>query len=1271
MNSGFDVYPDGLVYVDKDHIVAVHPADANAPTGFDGPVVATAGTLYPGFIDLDNHLPYGILPLWDVPKRFANRNQMSSHPEYRRTISWPMMVLGQTPQLAGAIAVYAQCKCLFSGVTTSQGLSLFSNAGLRRYHRGWLRNLHKTDDPLLPKATARIIDVSPGDAPKVLHSLQKATCLLMHLADGVDESAHRQFELLALSDGRWAISSALAAVHCTALGKKDYAILAENAASMVWTPFHDLLLYGVSADIRSASEAGVQIALASVGSPWGSKNLLGELKVARLLSEQLDGLFDDRALLAMATCNPAHILKWDRALGSIEPGKRADLVVLSGQDGDPYERPFLVDEQAIILTVVNGIARYGAPEQMGRLKAVADRVLGQQEGPATVRVGSAERALDLRLMQGDEIIPSMSFTEASERLAEGMQDVEALARAAGAEGGKRSRTKTSPVSEGQPVEWRLDGVSVAELATDDIPRSLSLDPPTVADDPDFFDRIARQVNLPNYLKEGLPRLYCRPPALLRGGYKTDAICVEDEDELGISAEVNMLCSVMASADIRPPLSIGLFGAWGTGKSFFMREMQRRIAYMEQNDSASCKGIVQIRFNAWHYADASLWPSLAVEIFERIADPEPITREQIDQHDKQMGEEVAARALRRKKLREQLEVFQEVKADVDRNLGELLEQKQRLNENLDRARQERLDKARELGAVKARRLLDALSEDQEAQKLRDSAAEKLGVQLAWSEMSAIASDMRRLGATAGVIWRRLAAGRTATPTLLMTMAFVVAVAAGLVLLASPALEKLLSLVPLGAASLLLRTLAPRVRRVLEEVQQGLAFLDRAIARAEQVEAEFIGRLSRQEIELQTKMSILNRREEEFQGQLRSLHDRETEVRREVSDLEEGKRLYAFLAERVASTDYQRQLGVISMIRRDFAKLDNLLLCQRAGTIKTLPRVERIILYIDDLDRCEPGRVVEVLQAVHLLMALPLFIVVVAVDPWWLLRSLRQRYRSILAPTTGQAGTASEELLATPRQYLEKVFQIAFTLPAMTDKGFARLVASFAPRTQPAHGDPLELPGESEAPNVEPGTPASPTPEAPLAPTGAGVTRGSIHVEAGSAADRVVSAQSSDIDLTDTEVRFAMRLRPLVDTPRSTKRLINCYRLLRATRYTGTVSAFLGREGVGGEHQAVLQLLAIMGGFPVLADGVMAALERAPARLPWSKFVAAMEPHPFTRRDSSRGMIGNGIVGATGHLTEDWHKLHVALGRVLPHVTLVDDIRTYKVWAPIVARFSFLL
>ena len=108
-----------------------------------------------------------------------------------------------------------------------------------------------------------------------------------------------------------------------------------------------------------------------------------------------------------------------------------------------------------------------------------------------------------------------------------------------------------------------------------------------------------------------------------------------------------------------------------------------------------------------------------------------------------------------------------------------------------------------------------------------------------------------------------------------------------------------------------------------------------------------------------------------------------------------------------------------------------------------KVERIILYVDDLDRCPDKKVVEVLEAVHLLLAYPLFVVVVGVDPRWLAYSLTSIY-PVLKETASQSGDAagprgSADLWRpTPQNYLEKIFQIPFSLRPMTRTGYGKLV-----------------------------------------------------------------------------------------------------------------------------------------------------------------------------------------------------------------------------------------
>ncbi|MGH9766881.1 MAG: P-loop NTPase fold protein, partial [Blastocatellia bacterium] len=108
------------------------------------------------------------------------------------------------------------------------------------------------------------------------------------------------------------------------------------------------------------------------------------------------------------------------------------------------------------------------------------------------------------------------------------------------------------------------------------------------------------------------------------GYWSDAAKGKDlKDLLGISREVETLCSVLAAKDVKPPLSLGLFGDWGSGKSFFMGEMEKRIKSLKEEakndpDSPYCREIVQLWFNAWHYIDTELWASLATEIFDGLA-----------------------------------------------------------------------------------------------------------------------------------------------------------------------------------------------------------------------------------------------------------------------------------------------------------------------------------------------------------------------------------------------------------------------------------------------------------------------------------------------------------------------------------------------------------------------------------------------------------------------------------------------------------------------------
>ncbi len=537
MDDAFTVRNDAVIYIDRGAIVAIQDRAQAPPAGFeDIPRARSGGTLYPGLIELHNHLSYNALPLWSpVPKLFQHRGQWPDHPDYRKLISGPMRIVGEyrdaqgKPALLAPLVRYVECKCLLGGVTTTQGIMLSSNAGVQRFYRGIVRNVERTDDPALSAAAARIPDIDAKDARAFLTRLDKEdSCFLLHLSEGVtregqaDSIARRHFLALEVARDEWALNDRFAGIHAAGLLPEDFEILGEHGGSMVWSPLSNLLLYGETARVDAARRAGVRIALGSDWSPSGSKNLLGEIKVAWLYSQHvLGGALSARDIVAMATRDAAAILKWQAALGTLEAGKRADLLMIEGTKGDPYEALVKAAETSIRLVMINGIARYGTPALMKALAPPGEKL----------RVGGRERALFLGQENGDPDVAAVSLSTARAALRAAFRDLPDLAREL-----EKPKPRLARARDAEPVVWSLALDEIQETGidlrprlpfngpgdftgpdTNAVPRAaallstilqpIELDPLTVVDDRNFLAQIASAQNLPAAVRAGLADLY--------------------------------------------------------------------------------------------------------------------------------------------------------------------------------------------------------------------------------------------------------------------------------------------------------------------------------------------------------------------------------------------------------------------------------------------------------------------------------------------------------------------------------------------------------------------------------------------------------------------------------------------------------------------------------------------------------------------------------------------------------------------------------------------
>ncbi len=533
MDSNATVLADGVVWIADAAIAAITEAAAAAPAGFEGVApLDTAGTVLPGLIELHNHTAYNVLPLWQVPQRYPNRDTWGNSAQYHQLVTAPMKTIGEATELLPALVRYVECKALVGGVTTTQGIALFSAPGVRRYYRGIVRNVEQTGEPTLPEAGSRIADVDARNPQAFLTEIEQKTCFVLHLSEGTDAAAHKHFEALALGGGKWAIAPSLAGIHCVALKPADFEVLAAHGASMVWSPFSNLLLYGQTADIAGALAAGTteapfKIGLGSDWSPSGSKSLFGELKVARVYSQNNGNPLSDEQLVRLATLQAAQILGWDHELGSLEAGKRADLVVVAGQNDAEAVRPlFAGDERTIQLVAINGTPRYGTPTLM-----VTDG-----PGVETFTLGGEQRVLYLTQATGDPDVAALGLGQAKAKLEDALQNLKAMRLEQEAAQPSRAGPEplaAAPVTEPGhprlaldefehtdftqrphlPLAGALTGPSdrVPSLPPDAPLSSLlaptQLDPLSVADDPGWFEHVGSEQNLPSYLAPGVRALY--------------------------------------------------------------------------------------------------------------------------------------------------------------------------------------------------------------------------------------------------------------------------------------------------------------------------------------------------------------------------------------------------------------------------------------------------------------------------------------------------------------------------------------------------------------------------------------------------------------------------------------------------------------------------------------------------------------------------------------------------------------------------------------------
>ncbi|MFC2172566.1 amidohydrolase family protein [Acidobacteriota bacterium] len=365
------IYRGGEVLVDETGLIQYVGCSADRPPEHDAlasgatRIECAEGVVSPGLINAHDHLYYSQnFPFPATDERYDHRNDWRSDP----AVSSP-------PDSEQAAVTWTELRQVMIGTTAIAG------AG---YEIGFLRNLdpawdlHPYYDDLLWDVfpdyfnfTQIVTDTFPLEDSGEYQQHEDCSSYtylgrrkdeytdvyVPHVSEGVNAAAHNEFVCLSAVEDM--VNDTFAMVHGIALDAYDGETLAENGASVIWSPRSNISLYGNTAPVSMLKTQGVMLSLSTDWTPSGSMNLARELACADELNRKYyDDAFSDRDLWLMVTHNPAVALHVDEKIGSLKPGLFGDIAIY---DGRGKENPYRAVIEATVETTALVLRRSSMP----------------------------------------------------------------------------------------------------------------------------------------------------------------------------------------------------------------------------------------------------------------------------------------------------------------------------------------------------------------------------------------------------------------------------------------------------------------------------------------------------------------------------------------------------------------------------------------------------------------------------------------------------------------------------------------------------------------------------------------------------------------------------------------------------------------------------------------------------------------------------------------------------------------------------------------------
>ncbi|HEX7340756.1 MAG TPA: TRZ/ATZ family hydrolase [Rhodanobacteraceae bacterium] len=353
------VLEDHAVIVNGDRIVAILPTpDAHAAYAPRQTVALPEHALIPGLVNAHTHNPMALLR--GVADDLPLMTWLKEH-------IWPIEGRVMGPEFVRDGVELAVAEMLRGGTTCANENYFFPDSIAATYKRLGFRacvglpvidfpsTWAKTPDEYFDKALAVHDDlrgeplVTTSFAPHAPYTVSDASFERIRvLSDQLDIPVHLHLLETAgeVTDSRrdhgltpmqrlqklGLVNDHLTAVHMTAISDADIELCAERGVSVVHCPESNLKLASGFCPVDKIHHAGINVAIGTDGCASNNDlDMFGEMRTTALLAKAVAGhadAFDAAATLHAATIGSAKAMGLDERIGSIEPGKQADLAAV-------------------------------------------------------------------------------------------------------------------------------------------------------------------------------------------------------------------------------------------------------------------------------------------------------------------------------------------------------------------------------------------------------------------------------------------------------------------------------------------------------------------------------------------------------------------------------------------------------------------------------------------------------------------------------------------------------------------------------------------------------------------------------------------------------------------------------------------------------------------------------------------------------------------------------------------------------------------------------